>query len=64
MCNHASEVVKRSADMVFECAGEIPEVVFPAPFIVPAQLLGLHYGVKKGFNPDKPKNLRRVVILD
>jgi glutamine---fructose-6-phosphate transaminase (isomerizing) len=64
VCNHASEVVKRSADTVFECAGEIPEVVFPAPFIVPAQLLGLHYGVKKGFNPDKPKNLSRVVILD
>jgi len=26
--------------------------------------LGYHTGVKKGFNPDEPKNLTRVVILD
>jgi glucosamine 6-phosphate synthetase-like amidotransferase/phosphosugar isomerase protein len=26
--------------------------------------LGYHTGVRKGFNPDAPKNLSRVVMLD
>lgn len=64
VCNRATENVRQSADVVFECAAEMPEIVFPAPFIVPAQLLGLHYGLKKGLNPDEPANLSRVVILD
>jgi glucosamine--fructose-6-phosphate aminotransferase (isomerizing) len=64
VCNRAPEVVERSADLLFECENDLPEIVFPAPFIVPAQLLGLHYGLKKGLNPDEPKNLSRVVILD
>src|ERR1700676_1418323 len=53
VCNRATESIRRSADLVFECAAEMPEIVFPAPFIVPAQLLGLHYGLKKGLNPDE-----------
>jgi glucosamine--fructose-6-phosphate aminotransferase (isomerizing) len=64
VCNRATESVRQSADLVFECAAEMPEIVFPAPFIIPAQLLGLHYGLKKGLNPDEPANLSRVVILD
>ena len=64
VCNRATDAVRRSADLVFEIDAEMPEIVFPAPFVVPMQLLGLHYGLKKGFNPDEPKNLSRVVILD
>jgi glucosamine 6-phosphate synthetase-like amidotransferase/phosphosugar isomerase protein len=41
-----------------------PELVTRAPFAVPAQLLVFYAGIKKGRNPDHPRNLSRVVILD
>ncbi|MBS1841695.1 MAG: SIS domain-containing protein [Acidobacteria bacterium] len=64
ICNHASDAVRAASDLVFEIEADAPELALAAPFIAPAQLLGFHSGVKKGFNPDEPKNLSRVVILD
>lgn len=64
VCNSATDAVRSSADLVFELETDVPELALVAPFIVPAQLLGFHTGIKKGFNPDEPKNLSRVVILD
>ena len=64
ICNRAPESVRRSADLLFELDAPAAELGLLAPFVVPAQLLGFHTGVKKGFNPDEPKNLSRVVILD
>jgi glucosamine--fructose-6-phosphate aminotransferase (isomerizing) len=64
ICNHANESVRQSSDLLFELNVAAPEPLLVAPFIVPAQLLGYHTGVQKGFNPDEPKNLSRVVILD
>jgi glucosamine--fructose-6-phosphate aminotransferase (isomerizing) len=64
ICNRASEEVRRNSDLVFEVGASVPEVALLAPFIIPAQFLGYYTGVKKGNNPDQPKNLDRVVILD
>jgi glucosamine--fructose-6-phosphate aminotransferase (isomerizing) len=64
ICNRAPDSVRRSADLLFELEADVPELALMAPFLVPAQLLGFHTGIKKGFNPDEPKNLSRVVILD
>lgn len=64
ICNRASEDVLRSTDLVFELGFDGPELATLAPFIVPAQLLGFFTGVKKNLNPDAPRNLSRVVILD
>jgi glucosamine--fructose-6-phosphate aminotransferase (isomerizing) len=64
VCNRAPDSVRWASDLLFELETDAPELMLLAPFIVPAQLLGFHTGVKKGFNPDEPKNLSRVVILD
>ena len=64
ICNRATESVRVSADLLLELEADVPEISLLAPFIVPAQLLGFHTGIKKGFNPDEPKNLSHVVILD
>jgi len=64
ICNRASESVRKAADLLVELESETPELTLLAPFVVPTQLLGYHTGVKKGLNPDEPKNLSRVVILD
>jgi glutamine---fructose-6-phosphate transaminase (isomerizing) len=64
ICNRASETVRKASDLVLELESSGPEISLLAPFVVPTQLLGYHTGLKKGFNPDEPKNLTRVVILD
>jgi len=64
VCNHAIETIRRSSDLVFELGFDGPELATLAPYIVPAQLLGFFTGVRKNLNPDEPKNLSRVVILD
>jgi glucosamine 6-phosphate synthetase-like amidotransferase/phosphosugar isomerase protein len=64
ICNHASDDVRRSSDLVLELDLAAPELATLAPFVVPAQLLGCYTGLKKGLNPDFPRNLSRVVILD
>jgi glucosamine--fructose-6-phosphate aminotransferase (isomerizing) len=64
ICNRASAEVGQASDLLFELGSDVAEPLLLAPFVIPAQLLGYHTGVKKGFNPDEPKNLSRVVILD
>jgi glucosamine--fructose-6-phosphate aminotransferase (isomerizing) len=64
VCNRAPESVRRASDLLFELEVDVSELALLVPFIVPAQLFGFHAGVKKGFNPDEPRNLSRVVILD
>jgi glutamine---fructose-6-phosphate transaminase (isomerizing) len=64
ICNRASDDVRRVSDLLFELRAGVSQPFLLAPFIVPAQLLGYHTGAKKGLNPDEPKNLSRVVLLD
>ena len=64
VCNRANDAIRRSSDFLFELGADVPELATLAPFLVPAQLLGYHTGIKKGLNPDRPKNLSHVVILD
>lgn len=55
----ASEPV---SDLMLEMGGQ--GLAWLAPYAVPGQLLGLFAGLAKGLNPDRPKNLTRVVVLD
>jgi glucosamine--fructose-6-phosphate aminotransferase (isomerizing) len=64
ICNRTNETVRSCSDLVFELKLDAPEIATLAPFVVPAQLFGFHAGIKKGLNPDRPKNLSRVVLLD
>jgi len=51
ICNRAPNSIRRSVDLLIELEANVPELALMAPFLVPAQLLGFHTGVKKGFNP-------------
>lgn len=64
ICNRANERIRKSADLVFEIDFDAEEIALLAPFIVPCQLMGFFTGLQKGLNPDEPRNLTRVVILD
>jgi glucosamine--fructose-6-phosphate aminotransferase (isomerizing) len=64
VCNRANEQIRRDADLVIEIGFQGDEIALLAPFVVPCQVMGFFTGLRKGLNPDQPKNLTRVVILD
>lgn len=64
ICNRMDEATRPSCDLVFELNLDGNELALLAPYTAPCQLLGFFTGIGKGLNPDVPKNLTRVVILD
>ena len=64
VCNVANESIRRTSDLVLELNLPGDELTHLASHIVPSQLMGFFTGVGKGLNPDQPKNLTRVVVLD
>ena len=62
--NHADERVRRSADLLVELGLDLPELARLGAYLFASQLTGLYTGRKKGHDPDEPRNLSRVVILD
>jgi len=56
--------VRAMADFLVEVPIAGPECSRLAACIPWGQLLGLYTGLKKGLNPDSPRNLSQVVILD
>src|SRR5262249_16327521 len=64
VCKQANGEVKSKSDLVVELNIPVHELALLAPCVVPTQLLGFFTGISKGLNPDSPKNLTRVVMLD
>jgi glutamine---fructose-6-phosphate transaminase (isomerizing) len=62
--NRATEALRRASDLLVELRMDEPEFARLAPVAIPAQLLGAAVGLRKGLDPDTPKNLTRVVTLD
>jgi glucosamine--fructose-6-phosphate aminotransferase (isomerizing) len=62
--NLADSPARRAADFLVELNLDVPEYARLAAFIFTGQLLGLMTGVKKGMDPDRPRNLTRAVILN
>jgi len=48
------------ATMLLPLAGGLPEWLSPLAAIVPGQVLALHVTLAKGFDPDRPRGLRKV----
>jgi glutamine---fructose-6-phosphate transaminase (isomerizing) len=61
--NHATPELKKHADLLVELALDGPEFARYAVSAIPAHLLGISIGLRKGLNPDAPKNLTRAVVL-
>jgi glutamine---fructose-6-phosphate transaminase (isomerizing) len=64
VANRADERARAAADLLVELRLDLPEMAGLAPYLFAGQLLGLYSGLKKGFDPDSPRNLSRVVLLD
>jgi glutamine---fructose-6-phosphate transaminase (isomerizing) len=64
VANKATAALVKSADYVIELGLTVPEVARAAAAVIPGQLLGFYTGIRKGFDPDSPRNLSRVVMLE
>lgn len=64
ICNQSSKALLETANLVIEMNAGVHELALCAPYTVPGQFFGFFEGVRKGLNPDEPRNLDRVVILD
>ena len=63
--NAANSAVRKHADYLIELSLEVPEWrPRPAAAVIAGQLFGFYMGIRKGFDPDQPRNLTRAVILD
>jgi len=62
--NVCDSPIRRSADYSVELSLDVPETARAAASVIPGQLLGFYTGIKKGLNPDEPRNLSRVVMLE
>jgi glutamine---fructose-6-phosphate transaminase (isomerizing) len=61
--NRATPELKKSSDLLIELALDGPEFARYAVSAIPAHLLGTAVGLRKGLDPDAPKNLTRAVLL-
>ena len=62
--NRADSRARAASDFLIELDFELPELARLASYIFAGQLIGLYTGLKKGLDPDNPRNLSRVVVLD
>lgn len=63
IANRVDSRAQQAADFAIELGLQSPEYARLAAFVIWGQLYGVYYGIKKGLNPDTPKNLTRVVEL-
>ena len=61
--NRATKALRSASDLLVELDSDAPEFARMALAALPAQWLGLAVGVRKGLDPDTPKNLTRAVVL-
>ncbi len=63
IANRATPDLRNCSDLLIELALDVPEFARYAVTAIPAHLLGTAVGLRKGLNPDAPKNLTRAVVL-
>jgi glucosamine--fructose-6-phosphate aminotransferase (isomerizing) len=62
--NKATPAVRSAADYLVELSLNVPEIARAAAAVIPGQLLGFYSGLRKRLDPDNPRNLSRVVMLE
>jgi glutamine---fructose-6-phosphate transaminase (isomerizing) len=62
--NRADRRARAAADFLVELGFDLPEYARLAPHVFAGQFMGLYTGLHKGLDPDRPRNLSRVVVLE
>jgi glucosamine--fructose-6-phosphate aminotransferase (isomerizing) len=64
IANRADAAIRHTADFLVELNLDLAEYARLAAYVFTGQLLGYITGLKKGYDPDRPRNLNRVVLLN
>lgn len=64
IANRPEKRARAAADLVVELVVDAPDVARLPLYLLTGQLMGLYTGTKKDLDPDTPRNLSRVVVLD
>lgn len=64
IANRSEERARTAADLTVELGFDGPETSRAPLYLLAGQLMGLYTGIAKGFDPDTPRHLSRVVVLD
>jgi len=64
IANAADQRAQVAADLLVELRLDLPEYARLAAYAFAGQLLGVTTGIKKGLDPDQPRHLSRVVMLE
>jgi len=62
--NRAEERARKAADLLVELNADAPETSRLPLYVLAGQLMGLYTGLESGLDPDNPRNLSRVVVLE
>lgn len=57
------EKIAKNSRMVFEINPEVKDIIAPLVYIIPLQLISYYVTLDKGYNPDKPRNLAKVITV-
>ena len=61
--SEGDEKLKSKSKEMISMNPEIPDILAPLVYTVPLQLLAYYVTVDKGYNPDQPKNLAKVITV-
>jgi glutamine---fructose-6-phosphate transaminase (isomerizing) len=64
ICNRSTDKLRGTTDLIVDYNFSGNELALLAAYVIPCQLFGFFAGLQRGLNPDHPKNLTRVVMLD
>lgn len=64
IANRAEERARKAADLLLELNADVPEASRLPLYLLAGQLMGLYTGLESGLDPDNPRNLSRVVVLE
>ena len=63
VANNSDGRARAAADQLVELESDLPEYSRLAWFVFAGQLMGVYTALLKGLDPDRPRNLSRVVVL-
>jgi glucosamine--fructose-6-phosphate aminotransferase (isomerizing) len=63
LMEEGDEELKNLADDVIEIPKDIPEILSPILYVIPLQLFSYYMALKRGLDPDKPRNLAKSVTV-
>lgn len=61
--SEGNEDLKSKSKEMISINPKVPDILAPLVYTVPLQLLAYYVTVDKGFNPDQPKNLAKVITV-